>query len=293
MSGRLRGGPGQLEINLRYSWLFVFASLFIFLAVSGILTECRAFLAVSVMMLFGVIISLVHILREPPTARGMWRKINRSKLEFIFVVSLSVIIVISSSLLLFSSLHLLFYHIVYSLEFSVAWIAMIAALIFCALSAWGIRGDRLSVFGKGTDSGALLNLMDAGFVFSLLIACSVPLSRMGFHEIDLIGALVFSLAVAGYGSWYLFHSLRGLMDASCGKDVYTLVKACLKEGAEYSLVDLKVMNMGKNLEILVKLDMPREARVGDAQKVVSEIRARMASALPRSHSAHIGFMGRL
>ena len=208
------------------------------------------------------------------------------KLEFTIVTGVSFIIIVSTATILFSFVHMIFFHTFYPPALIAAWIA---AALGVANWYFEIKLKEEVPVVKEADTGRIKFLLNMDLVLSVLVILTVVISRMGFMEIDYILAISESIFIIIYGIFFLYNSLKGLMDASCDKETAANVKNIIcKADSKIKLQKLKINPISSMLEIMAVIGVPKSTNVADVNNVIRKIKLALNVELKVQHEVYVG-----
>jgi divalent metal cation (Fe/Co/Zn/Cd) transporter len=119
--------------------LFYFFIIFGFLnTVFGLLSGSKCLFVSGIFALFGVLVSVVTLLRIGRSHPGPRSTLNFNpdKLEFIILLGSSAIIALCTAALFFVIGHMAFFDALYSPELSAAWVALVTAFCCLGFTVW-------------------------------------------------------------------------------------------------------------------------------------------------------------
>lgn len=276
-----------------YALLFFFISSFLLKAVFGAITGSQALLVSGIFALFGIFLCVVTLLRihefsdHPHSKQKIF---SYGKLEFFIATGISLIVVISIGSILFSIVHMIFFHTLYPAGLIAAWVS---AILGAANWYFGNRLKEKVPVAMEADFEKIKLFLNKDFVLSILVIMVVIISRSGFIVIDYIFAILEAVFIMSYGIYFLYNSLKGLMDAAGNKETVALIKKCIKKADKnLSIQSLKVNPIGKVLEIITIVGLSKRTQMGDIKKLISAIKRTLKTDLPFPHEVYVGFTSR-
>ncbi|MBF0197847.1 MAG: hypothetical protein HQL32_09060 [Planctomycetes bacterium] len=272
-----------------YSLLMFFICTFIGQVTFGSLCGSNAQLFTGLMALFGVVFATILLirLRENTATKNSWFDISAGKLEFFIALAISSIIVIASAFILFFTLHIILAHTIIAPDLLSAW----TSLLFAAITWFflvKVQPDMESL--EEEDAQGFRIVMNSLFFASMLSLLGVVISRSFIVVMDNLFAILFSFCTAGYSIFYLYKSFKGLMDASCHRDIVNHVTEHLNAvDPDIDIEELTMTQVGKVVEVLFVIIVPHDLSLKEAKNYVRKYKGEVASVLSDSHETHIGF----
>lgn len=291
MARRLKDPIIDTKENIIYGLLFFFVITFIIKVVFGIISGSKALLASGIFAVFGIFITIVALLRMNLSSWSGRMRIKRidfshEKLEFIIVTGISLIIVIATGAILFSTIHLALFHTPFPPALIAAWIAVILAIINW-FTVYKVK-EKLSLVEE-TDINRIVFLLHKDFTLSILVITVVVISRSGFIIIDHILAILEAIFIMGYSIYFLYNSLKGLMDASCSQEALSDIRGHIEGiGVPLTIKNLRVNIVGRMLEIAAIINVSKDMNIQEAKKLVEKIKRALKENLSMPHETYVG-----
>jgi len=276
--------------NIIYILLFFFITSFLIKVVFGFISGSKVLLISGIFAIFGTFVAIVALLRIHDFSIHPFSKnklFNYGKLEFTIVTGVSLIIIISTGAILFSAVHMIFFHTLYPSGLIAAWVSAILA----GANWYAVRELKNKMPAvKEADLERIIFILNTDFVLSIIVILTVVISRTGFTAIDYILAIFEAIFIIFYGIYFLYNSLKGLMDASCDEETMDLIKDCIqKSNKDLKIQSLRVNPIGKNLEIISILNLSKTTKINEIKTLIAKIKLAITTELPGSHEILIGF----
>lgn len=293
---RLKINPlKEKKERIIYALFYFFIISFLFKTVFAFMTDSKCLLVSGIFSLFGILMAIVTLMRlgvAYPSGMSVIRtralSFNEGKLESIIMFGISIIIAVSTSALIFSTGHWLFFHTLYPPQLLAAWIAAGAAAGSLGFLEW--IGTQLVDVPEG-DEDDITFVLQADFIFSILVIATVVLSRMGATILDYACAIFASFFVILYSVRFLYAAFNGLMDASCDKQTVLVIEKCIRKAeAGHALESLRVNKVGHVIEIVAFLAVPQDMPVKEFTAKVEKIKNALSSKFTKPHEVFVGFV---
>ncbi len=274
------------------SLLLLFLCSFIVKVVFGAISGSKSLLVSGIFALFGVFISIVSSIRMYTSKKreeGKKSIFSPEKLEFFIIAGISLIITVTTGTLLFAIVHLTFFHTLFPPGLLAAWVALLIGASHLGIYFW--LKERIHILQE-TNSNEIISLITKEFILSILVIFSIVIARCGFFVIDYMLAILEATYILVYSIIYLYNSFHGLMNASCEKDTLSKITNYItKANQNLHVKEIKVNKVGRILEIIAIIYLPKLTKISEAGGIISNIKASLEKELSVLHEVHIGVVG--
>lgn len=203
------------------------------------------------------------------------------KVEFIVQVSIGILMVLGTVALILSSFIIMAKRIFVVPHVIVFFVAMMSALVnglihkFAHCSAKELNSPVLKAHAEH-------NKIDV--ISSLMVAVTIPASRIGLHWVDPLVAIIEAVHVL-WGSWAIFwDGLKGAMDTSL-EDGYNdkIAESCLEVRGVEKVAKVRSRQLGRKIFLDIVMHTDPSLSVLDSQRIVSDLKSHL-----RGEDKHIG-----
>ncbi len=269
--------------------LFYFFTVFCLLnTIFGVLSGSKCLFVSGIFALFGVLISVVTLLRIGRSYPGHRKMLhfNPEKLELIVLLGASAIMALCTAALFFVIGHMAFFDTLYPPGLLAAWVALITALASLGFMLWVKYGiDDLPEI----DMHEVSFILDAYFLLSVMTMVTVVLARAGGVLVDYACAIFAAFFLTLYSVKFIGASFRGLMDGSCDKDTVGAVEKIMRKvRADVVLKELRVNKRGHILQIIAIIVLEGGMPMREAAVTVQQIKAGFRKKFLTPHEIFVG-----